>query len=146
MEWILLIIWVKEHKDLKSLWKCVLFVKGEAVQCLIDVSPVPVVIIKLIGGTTLLNTRLCFPLHTCLGFVLSLQLGVRWDQIYARAASPSEAFACMSAVSDWDVTDLKGQESGKEVQRTAFVREQRWLWFKQWHEINKVLEYAETDL
>lgn len=84
--------------------------------------------------------------YTRLGFVLSLQLGVRWDQIYARAASPSEAFACMSAVSDWDVTDLKGQESGKEVQRTAFVREQRWLWFKQWHEINKVLEYAETDL
>lgn len=49
------------------------------------------------------------------------------DQISARAPSPSEAFACVSAVSHEDTRDLRGQESGKEVQTAASVKGQQEL-------------------
>lgn len=47
------------------------------------------------------------------------------DQIYTRAPSPSKAFACILAISHQGIRDLKGQESGKEVQRAALVKGQQ---------------------
>lgn len=42
--------------------------------------------------------------------------------ISARARSPAKAFACVSAISQEDIRDLRGQESGEEVQTAAFVK------------------------
>lgn len=49
------------------------------------------------------------------------------DQISARACSPSKAFACVSAVSHKDTSNLRGQESRKEVQTAAFIKGQQEL-------------------